>query len=187
MPFDSYGAPQFGLEDCKVAQWIATNSYGAAVDVPSIQMMGVTLNQVTAELTGDDEITATASRSIGAEVRIRFGGVSLAALEVLLGIDTTTQNAEPAEVKQLKITGGNRMPYFGIVGKALAEEGAGAFMVFLPKVKVTSDVVLASLEYGAWAIPEVTARGVADATYGIVNLIELQEDAAVQIPPDNIV
>lgn len=183
MAFDTIGAPQFGLNDCKIAVWNSTDSYGTAVDVPSIQMMGSVLQIVSAQLEGDDEITATASRAIGGEVRIRFGSVSIAALEVLLG---NTSTASGAVQDHLAVDGGDNMPYFGICGKALAEEGAGDLHVFMPKVKITSDVELASLEYGAFAIPELTAQAVPDATYYIVNLVEHSTSVAVAIPPTNI-
>lgn len=185
--FDSYGAPQFGLSDVKIATWNATDDYGTEVDVPSVQLMGAVLQIISAQLEGDDTITATAARATGGEVRIRFGSVNIGALEVLLGNTPTSSVASPNEVKQLKIAGGDNMPYFGIVGKALAEEGVGDFLVFFPKVRITSDITLASLEYGNFAIPEFTAQAVDDATYGIVSVIERQAAAAITIPPANIV
>jgi hypothetical protein len=187
MAFDSYGAPQFGLSDVQIATWLATNSYGSAVDVPSVQLMGAVLQVVSATLEGDDTITASAARAIGGEVRLRFGSVNIAALEVLLGNTATSSVASPNEVKQLKVTGGDNMPYFGIVGKALAEEGSGDFLVFLPKVRIMSDVELATLEYGNFAIPELTAQASNDATYGILSVIQRETAAAVTIPPANIV
>ena len=187
MPFDSYGAPQFGLSDVQIAPWNATNDYGSAVDVPSVQLMGTVLQVVSATLEGDDTITASAARAIGGEVRIRFGSVNIAALEVLLGNTATSSVASPNEVRQLKMAGGDNMPYFGIVGKALAEEGGGDFLVFLPKVRIMSDVELATLEYGNFAIPEFTAQAVADTTYGILSLIQRETSGSFTIPPANIV
>jgi hypothetical protein len=187
MAFDAYGAPQFGLNDVKIATWNAAASYGSAVDVMSVQLMGANLQMVSAVLNGDDTITAIASRAIGGEVRIRFGGVSLAALEVLLGNTATSSVASPNIVKQLKIVGGDNMPYFGIVGKALAEEGIGDFLVFFPKVRIMSDVNLATLEYGTFAIPELTAQAVDDSTYGICSVIQRMTAGSFTIPPANIV
>lgn len=187
MAFDSYGAPQFGLNDVKIATWNATNSYGSAVDVYSVQLMSAILQIVSATLTGDDTITATASRAVGGEVRIRFGSVQIPALEVLLGNTATSSVASPNAVKQLKLVGGDNMPYFGIVGKAIAEEGVGDFLIFFPKVRIMSDVTLSTLEYGTFAIPELTCQAVDDATYGICSVIERQTAAAVTIPPANIV
>jgi hypothetical protein len=183
MAFDTIGAPQFGLNDCKIAAWNATDDYGTEVDVPSVQLMGAILQIISAQLEGDDAIQATAARAIGGEVRIRFGSVSIGALEVLLGNSST---ASGAVQDHLAVAGGDNMPYFGICGKALAEEGVGDLHVFLPKVKITSDVELASLEYGQFAIPEFTAQAVDDATYYIINLVEHSTSVAVAIPPTNI-
>lgn len=185
--FGDYGAPQFGLTDCKVATYNATNSYGTAVDVPSIQMMGVWGRIVSAILEGDDRETAVASRAVGGRADLRWGGITVEALEVLLGSTATSSVGTPNEVKTLRITGGQKLPYFGIVGKALAEEG-GAFWVFVPKAKITqNEFQLASLQYGQFAIPEMQCNLSDDASYGAINLIWMENSTtAIAIPPANI-
>jgi hypothetical protein len=183
MGFDSYGAPQFGLYDVKIATWNATNDYGTEVDVPSVQLMGTVLSVVSAQLEGDDEITDSAASTIGGEVRIRFGSVSLGALEVLLGIASTPSGSAQ---DHLKISGGVALPYFGICGKVKATQGSGDLHVFLPKVKIMDNVTLAEAQYGQYMIPEVSAQAVDDATYGIINLIEHSTAADIEIPPTNI-
>ena len=187
MGFDTQGAPQFGLNDVKIALWTSTGVYGTAVDVPSVQMMGVNLDQITAKLEGDDKITATQAMAIGGTIQLRFGSVSLLALEVMLGNAITSSVASPNQVKQIKIAGGDTMPYFGICGKALAAQGGGDFHVFLPMVKLASQIQLANLQYGQFAIPEMTIDAVDDETYGVVSLITHQTAVAVVIPPANIV
>ena len=183
MAFDSYGAPQFGLEDVKIAVWNSAGSYGDEVDVPSVQMYGAILKIVSAQLEGDDQITASAARAVGGESRIRFGSVSIAALEVLLGNDSTASGSTPTAQDELRMIGGDNMPYFGICGKALAEEGSGDLHVFLPKVRIMQDVELATLQYGQFAIPELTVAAISDSSYGIINLIEHETATTVVIPP----
>jgi hypothetical protein len=183
MGFDSQGAPQFGLNDVKVAAYSATNDYGSAVDIPSVQMMGGILQVVSAQLEGDDEITDAHSQAIGGQVRIRFGSISIAALEVLLGISSV---ASEGVYDWLQIDGGDNMPYFGICGKIAATQGSGDTHIFLPKVKIMEDVTLSSAEYGQYVIPEVTAQAIPDATYAIYNIIEHDTATAVAIPPTNI-
>lgn len=188
MAFDSFGAPQFGLCDVKIAAWNATNSYGTVVDVMSAQQLGGTMRISSAEMTGDDKITATGSRVVGGEIRLRFGGISLAALEVLLGNTATSSVASPNIVKQLKMVGGDNLPYFGLIGQALAAEGIGDFLIFYPKCKIMSDVQLVNLAYGEFAIPEMTIMAVDDDTYGVFSLVERQTTGAVTVlPPANIV
>lgn len=188
MAWDAYGSPQFGLRDCKVATWTATNTYGSAVDVMSVQQLGGTLRVVSAELTGDDTITSSASRVVGGEIRLRFGGISLAALEVMLGNTATSSVASPNAVKQLKMVGGDNLPFFGLAGFAIAEEGLGSFEVFYPKCKIMGDIQLVNLAYGEFAIPEMTIMAVDDATFGVMSMIEHQTAiTTVVIPPANIV
>lgn len=186
MAFDSFGAPQFGLADAKIAPWAATNSYGAAVDVMSVQALSVNLNMVSATLTGDDSETANASRSVSADITLRFGAIGIAAMEVLIGNTATSSVASPNVVKQLKVAGGDNMPYFGLCGQAYAEEGIGDFLMFMPKCKIMGNVRLAQMEYGQFVIPELPVKAVADATYGILNMIERQTAGTVTIPPANI-
>lgn len=183
MAFDSIGSPQFGLQDVKIATWNSTDSYGTAVDIPSVQLMGTTLSTVSAQLEGDDSITASAARAIGGEVRVRFGSISIAALEVILGNAST---ASGAVQDHLMVSGGDNMPYIGICGKALGEEGSGDTHVFIPKCKLMGDLTIAQLEYGTFAIPEATIQIVDDTTYGLINVVEHSTSTSVSIPPTNI-
>lgn len=186
MAVDDFGTPQFSLNDCKVATWNSTDSYGTAVDVASVKITGFTVEMLSGRLEGDDKITAVAARAIAGELQLRFGGVRIAALEVIMGNSATSSVASPNQVITFPIAGGDEMPYFGIVGKALAEEDDGDFLVFLPKVKITSNITLARLEYGQFAIPEVTALAVPDTTYGIGRLVERQTATTITVPPADI-
>lgn len=183
MAFDQ-GAPQFGLADCKIMTWASAGTYsGSITDIMSVQMVGFTLNQVSAILTGDDQETATDTRSIGGATALRFGGLNLDGLAIVLGKAISTISS----VEQQGIQGGHRMPYFGLIGKALAAEGGGSTWLYVPKMKLMGDFPLAMFEYGAFAIPEVTFKAVPDATYGIYSLITYPNDVAITVmPPANI-
>lgn len=182
MPFET-GGPQFGLNDCKIATWTAAGSYGTLQDVMSVQAINPTLNQVEATLTGDDTETAHAAFAIGGQAVFRFGGVSLDALAIITGKAVGTISS----VEQVQIKGGDRMPYFGIIGKALAAEGAGDTWYYLPKCKIMGDFNLGQMEYGTFAIPEVTVKCIDDASYGIINIITHPTNVAITVmPPANI-
>ncbi len=184
MPFEQ-GGPQFGLDDAKIQTWASAGTYsGTITDIMSVQMIGVTLQFSQAQLVGDDQITATAARAIGGTCQIRFGAISLAALAILTGKAASAISS----VSQLGVKGSDRMPYFGIIGKAKAEEGGGATWVYCPKAKIMSDFTIAMLEYGAFAIPEVTVQLVSDASYGVYNTITYPVDtlAITVMPPANI-
>ncbi len=176
------GAPQFGLNDGKVATWNSTGSYGTLTDIMSIQMGQVTQKMVNAILTGDDRETAIYSAVIGGTVQVRFGGLNLSSYAVLTGKSIGVISS----VSQLQLVGGDKMPYVGIILKALAAE-AGDTWLFLPKCRILSDFVVAQMEYGAFVIPAVTMEIVDDATYGAINIITHPSAVDITvIPPANI-
>jgi hypothetical protein len=181
--WDAYGAPTFGLNDAKLATYVATGSYGTAVDVPSVQMMGVTLRVQAAEGEGDDHITVSASRVIGGRCRMRLLGIDFDLLEILFNITATESGSTPNRGNLLKIPTGVKLPYFGVCGKALAEEGSGDLHVFVPKAKIMSDITLAELQYGQFATNEFEVSFVDDDTYEALELIEHETSTAIAIPP----
>lgn len=180
------GNPPFGLNDCRIAAYNDTDSYGSLVDIFSVQMVNFNTRVTQAELTGDDQITAIASRPIAGQIELRFGGVSLAALEVMLGLTATSSVDSPSNVKNLRIGGGNSLPYFGLCAKALAAEGGGQLELWIPKAKVMSDIQLVQLEYGVFSTNTVTLMCVPDETYGLASLIEVETARTITIPPANI-
>lgn len=181
MPFDQ-GAPQFGVNDAKVATWIATDSYGSLTDVMGIQMAQASIQIVSAIANGDDKIVAAASRLTGAQLQMRFVGLNPSMMSVITGIATD----EISSVINLQFAGGERMPYFGAIIKALSEE-IGDSWVFLPKCKIMSDFVIFQGEFGAFTTPEVTVQCVEDETWGIANFITHPTDVPITIiPPANI-
>ncbi len=181
--FDAFGAPQFGLHSAYIASWTSSNTYGTPVQIPSVQMLGAILKIVSAMLEGDDQITATAARASSAEARLRFGSVSIAALEIMLGNASLPSGSTPNRYDNLRVAGGDNMPYFGLCGRALAEEGVGDFHVWLPKVRIMQDVELASMNYGQFVIPELTVTCINDGSWGILNLIEHETATDVDLPP----
>ena len=181
MPFDQ-GAPQFGLNDAKIAKWNSAGSYGTLTDVMSIQMGTVTKKVVSAILTGDDRETAIASMVIGGTVQMRFGGLNLSSYAVLTGKSIGVISS----VSQLYLTGGDVMPYIGIILKVNSAE-TGDTWFFMPKCKIVSDYTIAQAEYGTFTIPEVTLEVVDDASYGVINVITHPTGLDITVmPPANI-
>lgn len=173
MPFD-VGSPQFGLNDGKIATWVAgaagavpTYTPPAGTDIMSIQMGQLTMELVNAVLTGDDRQTSIAAQAIGGTVQMRWGGLNLSSLAVLTG--TQIQNLS-SSAKQLQIIGSTKMPFVGVILKALSAE-VGDTWLWLPKCKIMSNFTLAQMEYGSFTIPEVTMQVVDDDKYGAINVI----------------
>lgn len=185
MPLFETGQVTFGLNDCKIAVWNGDGTYGAAVDVPSVQQVTITLQFSSAQLTGDDKITATASRAIGGAGSVRWGSISLAVLEVLLGGTTTSSIASPNNVRNFRVAGGGATQYFGLVGRALADDGQDSH-VFIPQARITGDLNMVNFAYGEFTIPQAEFTMVADETWGVINVTTHETAAAIAIPPVSI-
>ena len=188
MPFDQ-GSPQFGLNDGKIATWSSTagvTSYTpiGGTDIMSIQMGNVAMEVISAILTGDDTQTAISAASIGGTLQLRWGGLNLDMLAVLTGRTVTSGTSS---MKSIRIAGGQKMPYVGIILKALSAE-SGDTWLFLPKTKITSGFTLAQMEYGAFTIPEVTMQVVDDLQWGAINVITHPTDVPITaFPPAGLV
>lgn len=181
MPFD-VGAPQFGLNDARIARWNATDDYGTLTDIFGVQMAAATLQIVSAIANGDDKIVAAASRLTGLSLQMRFVGFNPTAFAVMTGVETDTISS----VVNQQFVGGERLPYFGVIIKALSEE-QGDTWVFIPKVKIMSDFTPFAGEFGTFTTPELTLQGVPDETWGLANFITHPTDVPITvIPPANI-
>ncbi len=181
--FGDFAGPEFGLDDVKIAALSSDGTYGEEVDVPSVQMYGVNLNTVNAQLEGDDEITDTHAINISAEVKLRFGSISFEALQVLLGINyVQSLGVSPDRVRTLTI-GNIKFPYFGINGRAKATQDNGDTHIFVPKVKIMQGFEV-GMQYGQYVIPELTCTAVRSDLYdAILQIIKHEEAKAVTIPP----
>lgn len=177
MPFEQ-GAPQFGMNDAKVAIWNATDDYGTVTDVMGVQMATTTAQVISAIANGDDKIVAAGSRLTGFQAQLRFVGLNLGMMSVITGIAVDVLSS----VSNLQIQGGERLPYFGLIVKALSEE-IGDTWVFLPKVKIMSDFTPFQGEFGTFTTPELTLQCVPDETWGLANFITHPTDVEITVMP----
>jgi hypothetical protein len=178
MADDSY---KFGLLDCKIAVWNSDESYGTAVDVPSVQVLGIEFQTVTANLEGDDVITDTHAKQISAQITLRFGFQSVDVLAILTGETHASSNNDDS-----MIFGDQNYPYFAICGRVDDTQGGGNDVWFAPKCKITGGWSI-RMEYGNYVIPEITAMAVYEtATYGIATVFQYDSATAVAIPPTAI-
>lgn len=158
-----FGGPQYGLQDGKVAVNNLDGTFGANVDVPSIQMLQAAFTAVTAVLEGDDEETAQSTRIVSGTMTFRFGSIDMDVLEVLLGQAVQSSGTGDESYRFIDITNFNP-PYFGIIGRADAAEGTGDTHLFIPKCKITEGFTL-KFEYNTFSIPEITAKCFPDTNF----------------------
>lgn len=181
MAFDT-GAPQFGINDARIAVWNATNSYGTLTDIFGIQMGAVDMQVVSAIANGDDTVVAAGARLTGSVLRMRFVGMNPSVFAILLGIATDTISS----VVNLQVVGAEKLPYFGAIIKSVSEE-SGDTWVFLPKCKIMSDFTPFAGEFGTFTTPELSVQCVPDETWGLANFITHPTNVPITvIPPANI-
>lgn len=171
----------FGAKDCKIAPWLAPETWGSPIDVKAIQMVGAGIETVNAQLEGDDEILDVHAVATNGTASLRFGFFNLEVLEVLTGNVITDS---PPNSKSMTFTG-RRMPYFGLSARIEQTAGQGVLDIFIPKIKLMEGFSV-STEYGQYLIPEVQAQFVTDTdTYGMMRWMQrdVSPMPALTIPP----
>lgn len=178
--FDT-GMPTFGLRKCIIAVNNLDGTFGTAVVVPSIKIFNVDYKTVSGKLEGDDSITATAAIAVEAECDLQFGGVTMAAYQVLTGINPTSSGSGAGYNAKMLFSNVS-FPYFAILGQAYSAQTGDTHM-FVPKIKIMSGFAL-KMEYGQFIIPDIKASAVLDPNYNaIFSVIEHGSITSPVIPP----
>lgn len=175
--------PQFDVDDCKLAAALGGGAWGAAQDVPSINLYVTEIQTVNAQLEGDARISDTHGRIVSARLRLRMGGVNFGVLSLLTGRSAVLSGSTPNRRQTLDIKNEN-FPYFGVCAQSKHTQGGGDTHIFLPKVKVMEGFTF-QFEYGAYTIPEITAMAIVDEDYQdvLVRFINNETVSPVVIPP----
>lgn len=169
----------FGVQDCKIAPYTSTGSYGTLQDVVAISQFEVEEQTTSAELEGDDTVVATHAKSRVVSVRIRFGFRDMEVYEIMTG--ATLDGA--SDGWQERATFGSRnYPYFGIIAKIDEVNATGVRHLFIPKAKVMSGFTY-SAAYGQFVTPEMTIMGVVDGAYGAFQILDYATNVALVMPP----
>lgn len=176
----------FGVADALIATRTGAGEYDTAIDVPHINMMNATVRVLSAEGVGDDRIVAVASRIIAGTVQMRMTSVPMNVLEIIYGVDLIEVGADETLTRTLPIMAGQRLPWWGVVGQGLEEEGMGDMLLFAPKCKITSDIQLGSMEYGVLSSVEFTATCLGEEDYGILYLQHRATTGEFDLPIENL-
>lgn len=167
MPNWGVAGVNFGLKDAKAAPWLGDGTWGVQVDVPSVQLIGVTAQMVSGELLGDDTKTDVHAKIIAGRCRLRWGGVSLDVLAAISNQTITSSGSTPNRIRRIKVAA-DSMKYFGLCGLANATNAKGDKHVWIPKMKIVSDVTLIEMQNGQYTIPECEAEIIPDDLYAAV-------------------
>jgi hypothetical protein len=172
----------FGLNDAKIAAWNSAENYGTSTDLYAIEMANVTFEQVSGVANGDDARIDVYGRIIGGTVRLSFTMYSLDTLAIFTG----RTNTASALVESLKFSN-LRSPYFAIAAMAEHSSGAGAAVIFVPKVKITGNIPV-PVAFGQYWKMEVDAQFVYEGdTYGFGVIRQYANKPVLAIPlPDAV-
>lgn len=175
----------FGIRDCKIAARTAAGTWGASIDVPFIQLMNVNERVLSAEGTGDDRIVTAPAIVIAGEGQCRMQGVPLSVLALIHGLDVESISINTIASELLAIPTGTHLRPFGIAGLGIDSEALGDKIIFVPNAKVTSNITLGSMEYGALSVLEFSFLALDDSDdYPFLSIAERTDTADdLTIPP----
>lgn len=185
------GEVPYGLRKGIAGRWVGDGSYTDQYSIASIQVLGVRSTTSAADLEGNDMITATAARVTKGQLTLRMGGISLDALQMLLGGAIEISPYSPY-ARGLKIT--NRpFPYVGFVAQSLSEEMGGDMHLFVPKAKVRDGIEI-RFEINGFSIPEFTVDALLDSYYAdadgfpcLMYPITHEEITPLALPPEDAI
>lgn len=171
----------FTLRDLKVAP-ITTDTDsaytpGALVDVPGIRECQVTIANDSVQLEGDAKVLAVVDQGNTYEFSLEAGGLSLEALEIMLGGDLATTGTSPNEVVRWDSKSDDARPYFALVGVTRSDDGTQDIHVTLYKAKITGNFEV-TFAYGEFATPTLEGAGVGRTVDDVALSIVIHETPA---------
>lgn len=130
----------FGLRDVKLTPFTDDNTetLGTSVDLPASRTLSFTEAEDFEELRGDDKVITARGLGPSVDWDIEAGGISLEAVNVIIGGTVVTSGVSPAEVKTFKKKATDARPFFRAEGQAISDNG-GDVHVLLYRCRCTGD------------------------------------------------
>lgn len=170
----------FGLIDLKVAP-LTGETPGTLVDVPGIRSCEVTITTDVEELRGDGKVISVVDRGQGCDFTLEEGGLSMDALEIMLGVTAVDSGTTPNQVARLDIDSSLARPYFFLAGQARDDAG-GDLHVIVWKAKLTGDITLNFADED-FLTPGMDGRGVGRTADDLMVSIIQHETAVALVAP----
>lgn len=169
-----YGNRVYEIDDIKITNLAGTvqEDLGSATKLDLVPVM------ITARMVGDGKTKETISYIDMFEGAMTAGDYSSAAMEIMTGITLTISGTSPNEITELKISQGQRMPYFKVYGRAL-DHSVGDKHYLCSKVKVTS-LNAFKLESGNWRVSEISVDVLDDGANGLLK--DISHETATALP-----
>jgi len=139
----------FGLRDIKLTNLAGTTQ----VDLPASRTLSFKERVMTAEFTGDDELSGVVTLPIGCDGSLEAGGISLEAYAMMTGHTLT-----PGAGLDTLEGDASSFPYFKIYGKSVDDEGGDVHCKIL-KAKLT-EALEGEFKYGEFFVNKMSFVGV---------------------------
>lgn len=169
----------FGVQDCKIAAFNGTNSYGTSYDVWAVSQLQVQEQTTNAELNGDDKTVEVHSKSRVWRIQFQFAFRDANIWPIITG---AALNATYLTADTMLDFRSRNYPYFGIVAKVDETNAANCNHIWIPKCKIMEGFPL-NFAYGQFATPQVTIEAVDDDTYGGFQIYHYTTLKSLVIPP----
>lgn len=157
----NFGETPRGLSDLKVLPLGASDTPGAAVDVPGARQLSFKVASDADELEGDNTVIAIARNAKKLTGSIELGKINLAALAVMVGGTVSTTGVAPKQVSTLDETDDIATIYFQAKGVAPSQDVSGAgYLVTVHKIMITGGPD-ETMGVNAWNTPTLDFEGVA--------------------------
>ena len=124
----------FGLYDAKIAAWQAPQTWGAAQDLVSVDMMATDFETVQGILHGNDQVMDVHARVISAKLKVRVAFNTLAVWAILSGESVV----DSSPTSQSMVFGATNRPYFGLAGRIDQTQGGGDLQIDRKSTRLNS-------------------------------------------------
>lgn len=171
----------YTITDLKVAP-VTGDTPGTPIDLPGIRSCQVTVSNDAVELRGDNAVLAIVDQGNGLEWSLEQGGMSLEALELILGGAVTVSGVTPAEVRTWDLHADDPRPYFTIIGVVPSDDAAQDLHVVVWKAKATGNFEV-TFQDQEFATPTIAGRGVGRSDdQRMLSFVQHETPAAAAVP-----
>ena len=163
MPLATHGELPYSVEDAKVYPYSA-GIPGTAKDVPGIRRVEMDAQIEEAEHRGDNRILAVAASISSFDLTIEVGQLNLDAMAAMSGGFVETTGTTPAQIRTLTRKSTDVVADFQLKAKTTSKtiDGGATWLTF-PRCQWVGGPSYA-MEDNEFAVAEITARAVPDAT-----------------------
>ncbi len=174
-----YGEVVFSLVQMRLASYnIVTDTFGTAVELPEAQTLEFSFETDTDAIKAGGYLQHLLAVTTHATLKLSSAGVPFEALAILSGASNNSSGTPPNRTRRLNVgAGGSGLPYFGVVGKLVGEQGDDLH-VGLPVCKLDG-VPSWKAEQNKFVIASAEGRAIKRASGHLVYLLGHETAASV--------